>query len=96
MSDTIPTAVAALNARIGDTALEGCAKFIVKGQGAILIDENGARAADGEADVTLTADEDTFRAILEGDLAPTAAFMSGKLGVEGDMGVAMKLGAALA
>ena len=34
--------------------------------------------------------------ILAGDLNPTAAFMSGKLAVDGDMGAAMRLGGLLA
>ena len=53
------------------------------------------REGDDEADVTLTADAETFEAILEGDLDPTSAFMSGKLSVDGDMGMAMKLGSIL-
>jgi putative sterol carrier protein len=32
---------------------------------------------------------------MEGDVNPTMAFMSGKLRIEGNMGMAMKLGAAL-
>ena len=52
--------------------------------------------ADDEADVTLTADADTFQSIMSGDLDPTAAFMTGKLAVDGDMGMAMKLGSVLA
>ena len=34
---------------------------------------------------------DDFKTILAGDLDPTTAFMMGKLKVEGDMGIAMKL-----
>ena len=49
------------------------------------------RASDEDADVTLSADVDTFEQILSEDLNPTAAFMSGKLSVDGDMGIAMKL-----
>ena len=45
--------------------------------------------------MTLTATADDFQAMLAGDLSPTMAFMSGKLSVDGDMGLAMKLGAAL-
>lgn len=60
-----------------------------------MVDDAGARAGDEEAEVTMTADAETFESILAGDLDPTAAFMSGKLAVEGDMGTAMKLGQAL-
>ncbi|MGC9420698.1 MAG: SCP2 sterol-binding domain-containing protein [Rhodovulum sp.] len=34
---------------------------------------------------------DTFRSMMEGELNPTAAFMTGKLKIEGDMGKAMQL-----
>ena len=60
-----------------------------------MMDENGARAADEEADVTLSADAETFQSILEGDTNPTSAFMTGKLKIDGDMGMAMKLAAVL-
>jgi putative sterol carrier protein len=53
-------------------------------------------AGDGDTDVTLTADADTFAMILSGDLNPTSAFMSGKLTLDGDMGTAMRLGSVLA
>jgi len=95
MSDVITSAVEALNAK-GAQGFDGSAKFVIEGEGAIIIDENGARADDGEADVTLTADAETFQAILDGDMDPTGAFMSGKLAVDGDMGMAMKLGSILA
>nr|WP_246558068.1 SCP2 sterol-binding domain-containing protein [Roseovarius nubinhibens] len=77
-------------------SFDGSAKFVIEGEGAVIIDEAGARAADDEADVTLTADADTFQSIMSGDLDPTAAFMTGKLAVDGDMGMAMKLGSVLA
>ena len=95
MSDVINTAVAALNDKMSG-GFDGTAKFMIEGEGAIMIDENGVRAADEEADVTLTANAETFQSILEGDLDPTAAFMSVKLTVDGDMGMAMKLGSFLA
>ena len=46
--------------------------------------------------MTLTAEAEVFRAILEGEMNPTAAFMTGQLTVDGSMGLAMQLGAALA
>lgn len=95
MSETIDGAVAALNAKMGDARLDGTAKFVIEGEGAIVIDDAGARAGDDDTDVTLTADAETFQAIMDGDMDPTAAFMSGKLAVDGDMGMAMKLGSVL-
>jgi len=96
MSDIINTAVAALNAKIGGEGFDGSAKFVIEDEGALVVDGEGVRAADDDAEVTLTADVETFQSILEGDLNPTAAFMSGKLTVDGDMGMAMKLGTLLA
>jgi putative sterol carrier protein len=50
---------------------------------------------DGEADVTLVADLDTFGKILRGEQDPNLAVMFGKLKIRGSMGLAMKLGALL-
>jgi len=94
MSDVITAAVAALGKKL-EGGFDGVAKFVIPGEGAIMLDGAGARAGDEEADVTLTADSDTFEAIMAGDLNPTAAFMTGKLAIEGDMGAAMRLGAVL-
>ena len=96
MSDVVTEAVAALNAKMDGEGFDGSAKFIIEDEGSIIIDENGARAGDDEADVSLTASTETFKAILDGELNPTTAFMTGKLTVDGDMGQAMKLSAVLA
>ena len=95
MSEVIEKAVAALNERMGDDGFDGSVKIEIEGEGAIMIDDNGASASDGDADCTLSADADTFQSILEGETNATAAFMGGDLKVDGDMGTAMKLGAIL-
>lgn len=95
MTDMIDAAVKALSARL-TRGFDGVAKFVILGEGAIMLDANGVRAGDESADVTLTASVDVFRAILEGRQNPASAFMSGKLAVDGSMAVAMKLGSALA
>jgi len=95
MSDIVNEAVTALNAKMADSGFDGTAKFDIEGEGAVMIDGSGARAADEDADVTLSADPETFRGILEGDTNPTSAFMTGKLKVDGDMGMAMKLASVL-
>ena len=94
MSDIISAAVAALSEKLG-SGFDGSAKFDIAGEGSIIIDNNGVRAGDDAADVTLSADADTFQGILAGDINPTSAFMGGKLSVDGDMGTAMKLGSLL-
>jgi putative sterol carrier protein len=92
----IEAAVAAISAKIGG-GFDGSAKFVIEGEGAVIVDGGGVRAAtDADAaDVTMTADSDTFQDILSGGLNPTSAFMTGKLKLDGDMGTAMKLGSAL-
>lgn len=94
MSDVINQAVEALSAKL-DGGFDGSVKFNIEGEGSIIVDQSGVRAGDDDTDCTMTADADTFEAILSGDQNPTAAFMSGKLTVDGDMGTAMKLGSVL-
>ena len=94
MSDVIAAAVTALKEKLGD-GFDGSVRFEIEDEGSIMVDENGVRAGDGDAEVTMSASAETFEAILGGDLDATAAFMSGKLTVDGDMGTAMKLGSAL-
>jgi putative sterol carrier protein len=96
MSDIVSAAVKSLNERLGGEGIEGSVKLVIEDEGVVRIDAAGASADDGDADCTMTASADTFRSILDGDLDPTAAFMSGRLAVDGDMGLAMKLGSLLA
>ena len=95
MTDVITKAVEALNVKMDGGGFVGTAKFDIEDEGAIIIDADGARASDDEAEVTLSANAETFQAILEGEQNPTAAFMTGKLSVDGDMGLAMKLASVL-
>ncbi|UWQ20639.1 SCP2 sterol-binding domain-containing protein [Jannaschia sp. W003] len=93
MSDIIDEAVVKLSEKIG--SFDGSVKFVVEDEGSIMVDDAGVRAGDESAECTLTADEETFRGILDGSVNPTGAFMSGKLKVDGDMGQAMRLGSQL-
>lgn len=95
MSDVVTEAVSALNAKLAGASFDDTAKFVIEDEGAVMIDGTGARAGDEPATVTLTASAETFKAILDGDENPTAAFMAGKLTVDGDMGAAMKLAGVL-
>ncbi len=95
MSDVIAKAVAQLSRKL-EGGFDGIAKFVILDEGAIMLDAQGARAADEEADVTLTASADVFAAILSGEMGATGAYMSGKLKIDGSLPAAMRLGAALA
>ena len=94
MSKVIETAVEALAARLPG-GFDGVAKFVIPGEGSIMVDGAGVRAGDDGADVTLTASVEVFEQLLAGDLSAASAFMTGKLAVEGSMGLAMKLGSVL-
>lgn len=78
--------------------LQGNAKLVISGIGAVFLDSAGARDVaedEGEADVTLSATESVFRAILAGTQNPAAAYMTGKLKVEGSLQRALKVSAIL-
>ena len=54
-------------------------------------DTNKVSASNGDADCTVQLTMADFQALVNGDLNPMSAFMGGKLKIDGDMGVAMKL-----
>ncbi|MCP4818978.1 MAG: SCP2 sterol-binding domain-containing protein [Shimia sp.] len=95
MSDMIVAAVEALDAKAKASGLSETVKFNIEGEGAVVIDGTGARASDEAADLTVTADSETFQGIMDGSLDSTSAFMMGKIAIDGDMGLAMKLGSIL-
>ena len=95
MSDFLNAAAARLNEKASGADFDGTAKFDVENEGAIMFDAGGARVGDEEADVTLSSDAETFQSIFDGDINPTSAFMTGKLKIDGDMGMAMKLASVL-
>jgi putative sterol carrier protein len=97
MSEIVDAAVTALNRRLAGAGIDGAVRFVIEDEGALLIGSDGAvpDASDDDADCTLTASAETFQDILAGDLDATSAFMSGRLKVEGNMGLAMKLGTLL-
>ena len=94
MSKVIDGAIQALTAKLAG-GFDGVAKFVIPGEGSIMLDSAGVREGDDAADVTLTASTEVFADLMAGDLSAASAFMSGKLVVDGSMGLAMKLGAVL-
>jgi putative sterol carrier protein len=70
-------------------------KFDIDGSGSWLVDVDDGKVTvtegGGDADCTISTSSETFLKIANGEQNPTAAYMSGKLKVKGDMGQAMKL-----
>jgi putative sterol carrier protein len=95
MSDMIAKAVEELDTKAKASGMSETVKFNIEGEGAVVIDGTGARASDEEADLTVTADSETFQGMMDGSLDSTSAFMMGKITIDGDMGLAMKLGTIL-
>lgn len=94
MSDVIQSYIDTLTPKARGT-IRGTAKLVITGEGAIMLDETGARAGDEEADVVLIASDAVFRNILSGEQNPVMAFMSGKLKVEGNTQRALKVSSIL-
>lgn len=68
-------------------------KFDFGDVGKLLIDGAAGKVSndDGDADATVSVGFDDFVKLAQGALDPMQAYMTGKLKVAGDMGVAMKL-----
>ncbi len=93
---SLESSTEALKSRVGeDSGLNATLKFDFGDDGKIFLDAtkvpNEISNEDKEAQCTVQTSMEDFEAMMSGDLAPTTAFMSGKLQVDGDMGVAMKL-----
>ena len=95
MTNIMAHAVAAIEKKLEGTVFDGSAKFEIEDQGSVIIDASGVRVSDDETEVTLSANLETFQEILEGDLDSTAAFMTGRLKLDGDMSTAMRLASVL-
>ena len=73
------------------SVLPGSIKWVVDSQVVFMNPETGEVTEDDvEADCTMTIDSETMQSIMNGETSGQAAFMTGKLKVSGDMGIALK------
>ena len=77
--------------KVESAGFDRSVKFDTGADGVIVIDGSTISTTDAPADCTITLSLDDLEALVAGELNPTAAFMTGKIKIEGDMSVAMAL-----
>ena len=97
---TLQKIIDGLQEKIGeDCGLGAVVKFDFGDQGSVILDAsqvpNIVSTEGADPDCTMVISVNDFMAMAEGSLDGVAAFMTGKLKVQGEMGLAMKLGAIL-
>lgn len=98
---SIDKVTAGLKEKIGeDCGLGATLKFDFGADGIVMLDAtqvpNVISTEDGDAQCTMEISMENFMLMANGELDGTSAFMTGKLKIQGDMGIAMKLGPILA
>lgn len=96
----LQTIIDGLKDKIGDDCgLGAVVKFDFGDQGSVILDATqipNVVSTDGaDPDCTMVISIEDFMAMAEGSLDGVSAFMTGRLKVKGEMGLAMKLGAIL-
>lgn len=80
-----------MKAKVAAADFDKSVKFDTGADGVIVVDGTTVSTTDAPTDCTIKLSLEDFESLLAGDLNPTSAFMTGKIKVEGDMGVAMSL-----
>ncbi|PSM18890.1 MULTISPECIES: SCP2 sterol-binding domain-containing protein [Nitratireductor] len=88
---SLDSIAAKIGERLADSGFDKSVKFDLGEAGAIMIDGTSVSTGGGEADCTISMSKDDFESLVAGELNPTAAFMQGKMKVDGDMSAAMAL-----
>ena len=98
---SLEAVTAGLKEKVGeDCGLGAKLKFDFGDAGVMVLDAtqvpNTVSNEDSDVQCTMVLSIENFMEMAEGKLDGTAAFMSGKLKIQGDMSIAMKLGPILA
>ncbi len=98
MADSTREFFEGLEARVDESKTAGMTNsyvFDIEGAGTWLVAVDDGKVSvtegTGDADATISANEETFQKIASSELNATTAYMTGKLKIKGDMGAAMKL-----
>jgi len=77
--------------KVEAAGFDSSVKFDTGADGVIVIDGATISTTDAPTDCTIKLSLGDLEDLIAGDLSPTAAFMTGKIKIEGDMSVAMAL-----
>ncbi len=80
-----------IKSKVESAGFERSVKFDTGADGVIVIDGATISTTDQDTDCTIKLSLSDLEDLIAGDLSPTAAFMTGKIKIEGDMSVAMAL-----
>jgi putative sterol carrier protein len=78
--------------KVAAGGIDETVKFDCGSDGVVFINGSQVSNENADADCTIVISLENLENLLAGELNPTTAFMTGKIKVQGDMGVAMKLG----
>lgn len=99
MSAVIEKAKEILMQKFTGAGFDAVVAFDIADEGVVAVDatQQPPVVSDGAGDAALTisASEEVFNQIMDGSINPAAAYAMGKLKIEGDLGMAMKLASAL-
>lgn len=76
-------------------SLDASYRFDIEGEGSWRLEADGEKAvvteSDAPADCVIRTGENTFLRIIRGEQSPMGAYMTGKVRVEGDLSLALRL-----
>ena len=84
-----------ISGKVAASNFENVIKFDCGDDGVLVINKDEVTTEDMDAECTVNLTLEDLMALVKGDLNPTMGFMQGKLKIDGNMGVAMKLGSLL-
>lgn len=88
---SLDSIAAKIGERVAGAGFDKSVKFDLGEAGVIVIDGATVSTENADADCTISMSKDDFESLVSGALNPTAAFMQGKMKVDGDMSAAMAL-----
>lgn len=90
-SELIEKTIEKMNEKLGEAGQKPSIALDISGEGRILVDDEGARESQDDADCTISMSGDTFLGLVKGDVNPMTAVMTRKIKISGDMTAAMSL-----